>query len=928
MPVPEVLQKLQPHRDLQCYFERPSAIAALSSASANGFHVSGTWRQQFDWAVVEWNRDNVFEHPAFRNLPDGDLSGLTLTYDETRTNCIGMDSDLFATVDWPSLRMWASSSGIERLYKVPLKSYATAVEGIYQSATAEFYLNGNATTNDYIGLAFLSEHVGHQLYFDDTISTTLDVLVAGVNASASGMKAHKLGTTGIRLVYAGPGQAEATSTTGVNGNRIGIYTLNSGSGTMSWNVASQTMSGGTSPSKWRISLPFAGLQGTIVPLFGEAADNTLHAVPASGVRRMRWTYSASMQAGAFERSEFEVSITNWTVTGTNRNYRIAGPGSRRINDDDLKSITYSGAWTPQRPFNFSAGTIRYTTANGALLTCAYHVPQGHELFLGSRYVNSGCEISVVVDGAPARAIDMRIPAEDVLCRVSLGVLGAGDHVVSITHNGLDGKYFYFDFLEIAIPTGTLPVFETQPKLTLATDWDTDHSIALAPERTAWMIHSLGFGGRVNHYVGALWFYELVSTGNVYAVGTVTFTGSPEASTITTLSIGRADQPSIAPTVLQHLNLVGDTAESVAKAFEFELNNGYTAIWAHANGNVLTIQARRMGSDGNQVSLSAAGAGGFSAVCSGAALADGFEGVWHTDLAASTKLNRAARDWARSFFAAAYGYGMDGVAAFSTELQHGDPSLEAGIAQRYPSGAAVTLNTPAIQTNFSPTSADFWKYVHLEMATVMREAGLQPYLQFGEVQWWYFPDDNSGLPFYDAYTKQRFLAEFGREIDLITNSNVSPSAYPDEANLLPRLIGEFTSGIMSFVRATISNCRFEVLYPPDVNETPFNRAVNFPSTYWTPATLECLKTESFTYTYSRNLDLSRSSMEFGKAFGFLPSKRSHLVGISDPVAAWVKEVRMAQGEGVESVVLFALDQFCLIGYPSPIDGGLRRSLSMA
>lgn len=928
MPVTEVLQKLRPDRDLQCYFERPSAIAALSGASESGFKVSGTWRQQFDWAVVEWNRDNVFEHPAFRNLPDGDLSALTLTYHETRTNCIGMDSDLFATVDWPSLRMWASSSGVEKLYKVPLKTYATAVEGSYQCAMAEFYLDGTVTTNDYIGLAFLSGHVGHQLYYDDTISTTLDVLVAAVNASPSGMKAQKIGTTGIRLVYAGPGQTEATSTTGVNGNRIGIYTLNSGSGTLSWNVSSQKMSGGTSPGKWRVVLPFAELQGTIVPNPGETADNTLHVVPASAVRRMRWTYSASMQAGAFERSEFEVAITNWTVTGTNRNYKIAGPGSRRINDDDLKSITYSGAWTPQRPYNFSDGTIRFTTAHGASLNCTYHVPQGHELFLGTRYVDLGCEITVVVDGSAARAIDMRIPAEDVLCRVSLGVLGAGDHTISITHNGLDGKYFYFDFLEIAIPTATLPVFAVLPKITLATDWDTDHSIALAPERTAWMIHSLGFAGRVNHYVGALWFYELVCTGNVYASGTVTFEGAPAANAITTLSIGRADQPLVAPAVLQHLNLVGDTAESVAKAFEFELNNGYTAVWAHAAGNVLTIHARRMGADGNQVSLSAAGAGSFGAVCSGAALANGFEGEWHTDLAADTKLNRAVRDWTRSFFVAVHGYGMDGVAAFSTELQHGDPSLDAGIAQRYPSGAAVTLNTPAIQTNFSPTSAAFWKYVHLEMATVMRESGLRPYLQFGEVQWWYFPYDGSGLPFYDAYTKQRFRTEFGREIGVITNSNVLPSAYPDEANLLPRLIGEFTSGIMSFVRATILNCRFEVLYPPDVNETPFNRAVNFPGTYWTPAALDCLKTESFTYTYSRNLDLSLSSMNFGKAFGFLPSKRSHLVGISDPIAPWVKEAGMAQGEGVESVVLFALDQFCLIGYPSPISGGVRRSVSMA
>jgi hypothetical protein len=69
------LEKLRPDQDLQCYFERPTAVAALSGASASGFTVSGCFRQQFDWAMVEWNRDNVFEHPAFRCLPDGDLSG-------------------------------------------------------------------------------------------------------------------------------------------------------------------------------------------------------------------------------------------------------------------------------------------------------------------------------------------------------------------------------------------------------------------------------------------------------------------------------------------------------------------------------------------------------------------------------------------------------------------------------------------------------------------------------------------------------------------------------------------------------------------------------------------------------------------------------------------------------------------------------------
>src|SRR6201996_2564599 len=107
----ETLEKLRPDRDLQCFFLEPSAIAALSSTSPTGFTVSGTWRQQFDWCVIEWNRDNVFEHPALRNLPDGDLSGITLSYNEVRTNCISLDSTWYPTVDWPSLRIYPGPSG-------------------------------------------------------------------------------------------------------------------------------------------------------------------------------------------------------------------------------------------------------------------------------------------------------------------------------------------------------------------------------------------------------------------------------------------------------------------------------------------------------------------------------------------------------------------------------------------------------------------------------------------------------------------------------------------------------------------------------------------------------------------------------------------------------------------------------------------------
>jgi hypothetical protein len=66
---------------------------------------------------------------------------------------------------------------------------------------------------------------------------------------------------------------------------------------------------------------------------------------------------------------------------------------------------------------------------------------------------------------------------------------------------------------------------------------------------------------------------------------------------------------------------------------------------------------------------------------------------------------------------------------------------------------------------------------------------------------------------------------------------------------------------------------------------------------------------------------------GEALGFLASQRSHLAGLGDATAPWLKEMRIAAGMGFESVVGFALDQFCLIGYKLPLPFSGRRGTRM-
>ncbi|HEY3839737.1 MAG TPA: hypothetical protein VGL72_24365, partial [Bryobacteraceae bacterium] len=155
------------------------------------------------------------------------------------------------------------------------------------------------------------------------------------------------------------------------------------------------------------------------------------------------------------------------------------------------------------------------------------------------------------------------------------------------------------------------------------------------------------------------------------------------------------------------------------------------------------------------------------------------------------------------------------------------------------------------------------------------------------------------------------------------NQVQPSQHPEEAEFQPALIGAFTRAIQQFVRQTYPTARFEVLYPVDTNSFPFTAVVNLPLSDWTPSTLDCLKTENFTFTGDFDLESASGAVTFPMQLGFTAAQASHLVGISNPATPWIKEAAVSTGIGLESVVLFALDQYCLVGYqPQSWNAGAR------
>jgi hypothetical protein len=937
--MPEQIYKLSPDRDMQCYFLTPSAIAAMSGASSGGFTVSGKWRQQFDWAVVEWNRDNVFEHPALRNLPDGDLRGLTLSYTEERINAIPFESNLYPVVAWDQLRLWVpNEDGSETVYYVKVADHATPLSGSYVPASATMTLKASPGTTYRAGLAFLEQHY----YYTAQAGEDLVAIAAGIAANIDDLShdftATSLGAS-VTVTW-----ASYPNLSGANGNRITVYGFaQTPDGTSQpvdiWQQPSVSFSGGTFPSAYQVQFDFANLQGKT----DDNPDPT-QPIPTQNVRKVRWTWQADLQPGEFQQTEFQINITNWTVTGSNRIYSVTGPGSRRIEDTDTAVVYTGSSWTGETG-NYSGSKIHVTSQPGDSCTISYGETAPHQLFLGLRRLDTGPTVTVSIDGNPAQQVYLALAGEDVLVRSPLGSYAATPHSVTLTHAGASGQPLYFDFLEIAYPSTNLPDFEPQTQLALATDWDTYHSQSLPAERTAWIIQKLGFQGRVNHYVGAIWFYEIVRTGTQYASLTVRLnpeSGASNPNVVLALAAtaGGLSNPATT-TLIEHLVLPDDTPSNVAQALAGLINIGTNLVWASANGNQLAVTARAMGDDGNGIALELdASSQGYTLTAAANVLSGGMYGTpydldtsdstygtfcqiliaasdfWKTDLTAAPRINRAARDWHQAFFTALNGYGIDAVAAFSTELKNADPASASGIAQRYPDGTAVVLSTPAIQTNFSPIAQAFWKQVYLDMAALQVAAGVTPYLQSGEVQWWYFPKDGIGMTFYDDYTLQQFQAQYGAPMQTILTNDADPAAYPNEAAFLPTLVGDYTSAVRAALKAQYPNCRYEVLYPTDTNATPFNQLINFPASDWTAENLNCLKTESISFTGDYDLVNTTASTTLSATKGFPNPQRSHLVLISDAWTPWMKEVDIAQSQGLESVVLFAMDQYCLIGYAPP------------
>lgn len=714
-------------------------------------------------------------------------------------------------------------------------------------------------------------------------------------------------------------QITITAEPGADGKAVTFYELHA-SENLYFSPSALQLAGGSSDNvKWHLTIDFGALGWT-------------------DVTKVWLTFAPALaNGGAYTPSEWSVNVTNWTVADPNnvRALKVAGPGSLRLEEDDYW-VAQAGYWedpslvAPKVAAYWSMGrAIRsaYSQYETRTLTIETHCQSIHDVYLGT-WLDTNCGIiSATLDGGAPVTLDCY--GSGMLARRRLFQnVAAGQHsiVISMTGNknaSSGGWYFYFDFLECAVLSDVPDAPETRSDVGVATDYDTDNTYKLSPQRLIWNLQKLGLVGEIDHYCGVFWWNQRKASGGIYPSATITFGGGWLANDTIWVHIGDG---AVGKTVFP-----ADTSETIAAHFAYFINATLVGVWAEANGPVLTITCRSTSANWLYcLSVDVTTAHGTATVVgdlqTGAAAP-----TWVIDPTADQPLNRAIRDWHADYFSALQAAGIGVVVSFSQELVNppDDPAGGAVWTQRYPDNSPATTDTGfgGLYSSMSAFSAPVVNYlasVYAEMGALMAAAGLMPRLQFGEVLWWYIVGA-SGMGFYDADTVQAAAQAGISPLHRFLTANDDPSVngYAD-ANFLRARLGNYVAAVQAAVLAQVPSALFEILWPLDVNDPTNCRLlhyVNLPPAWMTRAGsgFDTFLCEGFQYGgIDFNLDEAQACA--GYPFTVLSWDRAHcryLMGWYYPAWPWAREFQAAERTAVPLIKFWAYDHICLFGWPLPL-----------
>jgi hypothetical protein len=624
--------------------------------------------------------------------------------------------------------------------------------------------------------------------------------------------------------------------------------------------------------------------------------------------------------------EWQVRISNITVTG-DRTLKVGGDAPRIEESDGRcrfegfwENYAYGAGWPTQW---WSLGHAKRCAPTDAqdhrAVTIRYSYPREHDLYLGTWLGRDAGRIEVTIDGGAPVVRDLYLNDYNGLAAMKklAAALPGGTHTVEIRalfdkHPSSNGYYFYFDYLWPLEPQDPPDPPQVYPDVSAAIDFDTDHGYKKPPAWHVWHLKQLGFLGHADVYMGVFWNNKRRRIEATYPNCTV--------------SVGawQVDQPlwiNLSGTTLYFSPGAGLATEDIAAHLRAMINVTFPGVWSTSDGSSIHIRSRAPSytftiSASPQLSIS-----------QGTPSLDqpGAEGDWEMIDTISPVMTHGARNWIRDLAREFKQAGIDASFAFSMECYLPPMAMVA----RYWDGEPVFLPIPSHQMHFGPRVRNYLKQMYKECADEIAAAGLPIVLQFGETQWWYFPNA-SGMPFYDDDTKAAFQARYGRPLHRFLANTDSPNDDIESANFLRDRIWEYCAEVISYVRRFHPSAVFECLWPLDANQgkpapDPAFRALNFhvnlPNEWKTSAYgVKYFRAEGFDYdVWQKNARLMRQTLEFPLKLGRPASECMYLAGIYGPPDPPMREAYgMWQNRGLYSFCFWAFDQLCLNSRALPLE----------
>lgn len=791
----ETLTALQPHRSMHLQgTNRTGAMGAMTDATESGFAVGGVFRDQADFTkLILYDADDFYGHwRTTKYLPNFDFTDCVLSFDAKYTNLFPLESLKYASIFQTAISV-AYNDGTSTT--IPLQSHIltgagmTPASGVYTVSASPavaadrcqiWYLN---LVYDYIAAggetaATLAANLAAQINASNWAALTPTMAIfADANGAAITIWAARYGTVntagdivnfatgynfltlkegspiqinGVVYTIADGGVISPTNlklTTsagvqtgvayvapghGVDGNSIALYTLHK-TATLSISPAASHFSGGTTATSLSLSIDFKAILGS---------------ANAAKIRQLSMVFAPELiydpdtshfALEAYQSTNWSAVFSNWKTTGAPV-LQIAGAGSVRVDSANAGAV-YSGAGWSSVTGQYHHGSAKTDKTNNDKVTVTYSCNHAHDLYLGTQLFTDCGIVAVTVDGEAPDNFDAYLPVISPLItrRLIEPGLAAGTHVIEIrvtnSKNASSSDFnFTFDYLEAAVRSEPAQVTEISLNRSAATDYDTQHSYALPPERLVWMMRNLGLRGDWNHYIGAFYWPNRVRHGGNFHAATVTFAGA--FSWGDGLGAGGADSIllTIGGTTIGKTVFPEDTITTIAAHFAYAINSIFVGVRAIAVAGVLTItvlspingftisksytaataaydagvtypigywatfgghlyQSLQNANLGNQPDISPAWWQDFGVagtVTLAGSLVAATEGTWVVDSTARG-LNQGANNWHRDFLAVLAAQGFSATISFSQELA-GTLDAPPGIVwrQRY-------YNTQPVQT---------------------------------------------------------------------------------------------------------------------------------------------------------------------------------------------------------------------------------------